>query len=131
MIAPSWRRPQMSEWEHVGIRPVSGFAFARPCGSVLELVAKSFGIWAVIVPDVPNVVGDPPHLRVLPHLVELLHRRRARRKAKHDGSASLVQRLPDHANVVALIRMAADAIHFDQVNSPSRVQAGDGVVIGL
>src|SRR5882724_4344838 len=53
-LAPSRSWPKAPEGEHVSIRPMSGFGFARPFGNVLELIAKSFRIRAVVMPNVPN-----------------------------------------------------------------------------
>src|SRR5260370_31233428 len=112
-LAPAWVRPQISEGKHVGVGPMSRFASARPLGNVSKLVTEPFGIIGIVVPDVPNIVGNSPHLRILPHFIQPLDRRRPRGKAEYDGSPGLVQGLPDHANIIALIWMAADAIHFN------------------
>src|SRR6202044_3638282 len=96
-LAPARRRPQMPKQEHVGIGPVSRLGFARPFVNVFKLVVEAFGIRAIVMPDIPDVVGDSPHLRVLPHLIQLFHWRGPGGKAEHNGSPGFVESLADHA----------------------------------
>src|SRR5205807_2405851 len=63
-LAPAGCRPQSTNWEHVGVRPVSWLCNRRPFGSILKLVADSFWISPVVVPNVPNIVRNSPHLRI-------------------------------------------------------------------
>jgi hypothetical protein len=53
------------------------------------------------------------------------------RKAQHDGPAGFRQRLADHADFVAFIRMVGDAIDLEKVDAPAREQLRHRIVIGL
>src|SRR5271156_4843527 len=61
-------------------------------------------------PVVPEIVGDSPHLGVLPHFLCMTHIRRPWREAEHNWPAGLIQRLTNHADFVAFVGMVGNAV---------------------
>src|SRR5208282_6227168 len=85
----------------------------------------------VAVPDIPNVIGDAPHLGVAAEFEGFIDRSGAGGEAEDDGPRNFAKREADHANFVRLVRMTGNAIDFEEVDAPVGVEFGDGIVIGL
>jgi hypothetical protein len=69
------------------------------------------------MPNVPNVVGNPPHLRILAHFFELLDRSGTGRKTQHDWPSRFLECVANHAYLFSAIRVAADAVYFDKIHT--------------
>src|SRR5581483_8133335 len=104
---------------------------ASPQRCVAELIGEALRVLDAAVPEVPDIVRDPPHLRVLAHFAGFFDWRGTRGETEHHGAAGFAQRRAEHANLVAPVGTAADAIHFDEVHAPGRVELRDGIVVGL
>src|SRR6266576_2103716 len=102
-----------------------GFGKRYPFGDAWELVSESLRVIDCAVPEVPNVVRDTPHLRVGAHFVGLLDGSGSWRETYNDRASGLPQSHTQHADVVAFVRTAADAIGLDQVHAPTGVEAGN------
>ena len=83
------------------------------------------------MPKVPNIIRDAPHLCILSHFLYFIERRRAGRETEYDWALGLAKSHAQYANFVAFVRTTADAVNFDEVNSPTGVELGNGVVVGL
>src|ERR1051326_7745402 len=110
---------------------MSRLRLSCPICHELELIVQTFRISSVIVPDVPDVVRDSPHLCVLAHLIQFFNRSRSGRKTQNDRAAALVESLPDHSDVGSAVRTTADAVHLNKINTPSGIEFSDGIVISL
>ena len=71
-------------------------------------------------PDVPEVVGDAPHVRERRDLGCVRRIRRAGRKAEDDVPARFVDSPPNLANLAHLVRMVGDAVHLEEIDAPAR-----------
>src|SRR5262249_25698449 len=76
--ARSW--PEIAEPQHVRVGPPPRLRRADPFQDISKLIAESLWVRDVAVPNVPDVIRNPPHLRVLPHLIDLFERRGSRRQ---------------------------------------------------
>src|SRR4030095_2395453 len=130
-LSPARSRTKVTQRQHVGIGPVPRLGERRPLGNSRKLIAQSLGIVDIAVPEVPDVVGNAPHLRILSHLLRLLDRSGARTETLKDGPSRLSKGLTQHANVVTFVRTAANAIGFDEIDTPAGIELCDRIVISL
>jgi len=130
-FTPSRRWAQASDWKHIRIRPVPRLCRADPVRGIRKLILNASRKTLIAVPDVPHVVRDSPHLRILCHLVLLTRRRGSRRKTKNHSFARLLYRLAKHSNLVALIRMVRYAVDLYKVDVPGRIEPRKRVVVIL
>lgn len=91
----------------------------------LVLYARS-NIFAV--PVIEDVVSDVPDLRISPNFVCLVDWSWPWRKAQYNSSAAPFQGLAFHLGLLCVTRIG-DAIDLDQINSPTRVQSCQTVVV--
>ncbi len=132
-LSPSRDRAEVSEGQHVCVGPMTGLDQRRPLAREYDLTLKALRevfCRVFLLPVVPEVVGDAPHLRVLAQLVDLVEGRGTGREAQHDGTARLSQRFAHHADLIGL-EGNGDAIDLKEIEAPARVQFGNGIVIGL
>src|SRR5579863_7113636 len=130
-LAPAGSGAEMAERKHVCIGPMARLGEWGPFSGAGKLVADTLRIFGSAMPKIPDVVGDAPHLRVTAQFGDFIHGRFAGRKTEDDGPAGLAHREAEHANFVALVRMAGDAIRFDEVHAPIGIKLSNRVVIGL
>src|SRR6202034_4922919 len=112
-LPPSRSRSQVTNRQHVGIRPMPRFGYAGPLGNIGKLVSHTLRIFDCAVPLIPDIVRDSPHLSILSHLLSSFPRRRTGRETKDDRPLGFVERLAKHANLIALVGSTADAINLD------------------
>src|SRR5258708_21608045 len=93
----------------------------RPLRRAGELILDTRGKLGVAVPEVPNIVRDAPHLRVLAYLRGFFQCCRSGRKAQNDWSPCLAECLTHHANLIALLGMIGNAIALQKVHAPTAV----------
>src|SRR6266511_493027 len=85
-LAPASRRSQTADRPHVGIGPMAGLRDTGPQGCTGKLVFHALREILAAVPEVPDVVRDAPHLRVLEHFIALVDGSRAGRKDQDHGA---------------------------------------------
>src|SRR5713226_4548201 len=83
-----------------------------------RLISQTLRVGNGAVPEVPHVVGDAPHVGVLPHLVNFVERGSSRRKTQHDGATGLAQSRAQHADLFSFIWTAGDAVDLHEVGTP-------------
>ena len=117
--------------QHVAVRESPGRDMVLP-----ELAAVEHR--AHILPFVPQVVGDAPHVGVLRIVPRLLDQRRARRKRQHDVPPAVqdrvVQVLDLGAAAVGRVRVhvgVGDVVALDEIDAPRRIHGDQVVVIRL
>ena len=104
--------------QHVAVRPAAGTDVALPDLAAGEHIFQQG-------PVVPEIVGDAPHIGVLTQVPCLFHRRRAGRKAQHDGPPAAVDGPADHLDIMRR-RVAAgfghagmsDVVHLYKIHAP-------------
>ena len=129
--APSRGRRQVADRQHVGVRPVAGAGQRCPARQARKLAAHALRIGLAAVPEIPHVVGNPPHVRVAAQLSERGKGRGSRRETEHHRPARGAHCARKHADFGAGVWMAGNAIRLDEIDMPGGVQARDGVVVGL
>jgi len=77
------------------------------------------------VPEVPDVVGDTPHLRIGAHFVDLLDGAAPGERLRTSAVRFFRRAILSMRDVVALYGRAADAIGLDQVHAPTGIEPGD------
>src|SRR6185437_6657693 len=87
-LAPSWRRPQLAEGQHVRIGPLAWMKVElRPRSEVVELPLESLRepvCEVAAAPQVPEVIRDAPHVSQRRDLRRMRRVRRPRREAQHN-----------------------------------------------
>ena len=129
-------RTEPAKGQHVGIRPTAGLYEGGPFGNAVEFITKAegeLGGGRIVLegPPIPVIVGDAPELRVFLHRDGVVELGWAGRKAEHDGSPGLADGLGDLANFSGAIRVVADAVDLDVIESPIGIELEHRVVIGL
>ena len=130
-LPPSRSWPQISERQHIGIRPVSRLRLPCPLRDVGKLISQTLRIIYGAVPQIPDVVRDAPHLGIFAHLFDLLQGCRPRRQTERNRPAGFGEGCAQHSNFIGFVGTAADAIHLDQVHVPTGVQLRNRIVVGL
>src|SRR5579863_3469578 len=114
----TWARAEISDRQHVRVRPMAGIDVRRPARSRRELPVESLypalGWVLRNTPAIPEVIGDSPHLSVIAHPLGVGKRYGAGRQAENDGPPCLPERLRNQANLALFVRTARDAIYFDE-----------------
>src|SRR3546814_16916126 len=95
MRISDWSSDVCSSDLHIGIGPGAGAAVWRPVCESLELREKQR-------PLVPEIVADPPHVRVARDVIGGRKRRFARREAEHHRAARRVDRA-EHGPAFGLV----------------------------
>ena len=128
-LSPPRVRRQRSPRQHVRVGPVAGLRVFRPLRQIVESAEYSVGKRArPEIPSIPNVVGNPPHLRILRHFRRMAQVRRTGREAQHHRPVRPLYRLGDHANLGPLVGVVRNAIHLQEIHSPLCVEPDHRVV---
>ena len=129
-LAFARRRHKHPDRQHIRIRPSPSPRILRPACNhwKLRFHALRPALPCRLLPVVPNIIGDAPKLRILPHLLRVLQRRRPRRKAQHHCASGLRNGLMNHPYLRLLIRMRSNAIHLDVVHPPPGILLHQRVV---
>src|SRR5690348_15860938 len=113
----AWRAParnglELAEGQHVGIGPMSCAGIFFLVSRARELIPRALRESRRGGPDVPDIVGDAPHIGVTLELAGFVEGRGAGREAQNDGPSGLSDCFGEHANVRAFVRMAGDAVNL-------------------
>src|SRR6266511_2058893 len=84
-LAPASGRSQTANRQHVCIGPMTGLRDTSPQGCTGKLVFHALREILAAVPDIPDVVRDTPHLRILENFIALVDGSGAGREARPWG----------------------------------------------
>src|SRR3546814_18682321 len=114
MRISDWSSDVCSSDLHIGIGPGAGAAVWRPVCESLALREKQR-------PLVPEIVADPPHVRVARDVIGGRSRRFARREAEHHRAARRVDRAaPGLDYELVAVTGAGAIVDLDDMPTPSR-----------
>src|SRR5664280_564131 len=100
----------MPDRQHISIRPGTCRNIRRPSFKYLKLLLKLF-------PVVPEITDSTPHICILLNMADPFKRSRSRRHAQNNFSSAPVDSLPDHFNLLSMIRRR-EIIDFQKIHTP-------------
>src|SRR4051794_6969209 len=123
IVAALRTQSNVAKGEHVAIWPMPRACMCAPTGQVIESGSDVF-------PAIPQVVANPPKLRVSREKISMIERRRTGREAQHN----LTSRVRDGAVqccYLFLVQGASLVIGFYIVDAPGGIEIHDRIHIGL
>src|SRR5579871_2529429 len=119
---------QLTNRQHVRVRPVSGLRILSPTGSILELVLNADGKVRVANPKVPDVVRYAPHLGKVRDFSMMLDGGWSRRETQHNVATAALNRQLDLPNFAGFVWMVSNAVHLQEIDAPGCVLTKERVV---
>ena len=85
-----------------------------------------------LLPVVPEIIRDPPHIRELLQMLGAFHRGGAGREAEHHVAAGIPGGAGNRLNFLLTVGIfPGDIVTLDEIHTPVRVHAEQGIIIDL